>query len=378
MISLLSIGLYLLSTLSLTIYLCYHFTKYRKPFQFAVYINTAIVILVYTLQFWGIRDFPEMLWLVNFFYIVYAALAVLIIILEFRIGNPFICFMLPWFILFVSGNLFVLLLFYIGNINLFEWLSHLTFFLLLCAMWFYNIRLLMRNWFARQQENKMLRVKTQMDRESMSHMKEQNERVRILRHEINHHLGALQILLEENEYPQAVHYLDKLVSMNTDSGAEYSANPLLNAILNEIFAQAENSGITVSHRILLPRDIPVDEIDLSSVVMNLLENALEACVAVPRGVARFIHCKMYLEKGYLFIECENSKIGNTIEKRGIFPTSKEQKEGHGYGLRIIRQAVENSDGLLDISYTETTFKVIATLKLNPNCAFEPEAPTGTY
>jgi sensor histidine kinase regulating citrate/malate metabolism len=94
---------------------------------------------------------------------------------------------------------------------------------------------------------------------------------------------------------------------------------------------------------------------------NIVNNAVEACAAMPEGVERFIRLIVSEQAPYFSIFCENSKSGETLRVDGRIQTTKTEA-GHGYGLRKIESIVETYDGLMEVTPTENTFTIKVMLK----------------
>ena len=75
---------------------------------------------------------------------------------------------------------------------------------------------------------------------------------------------------------------------------------------------------------MVEEKLPVPEGDLCTLLMNLLDNALEACRKVEGG-DRWIRFQAQVNRGILFIQCENSYQGSLRKDgRGRLLTTKEE------------------------------------------------------
>ena len=66
---------------------------------------------------------------------------------------------------------------------------------------------------------------------------------------------------------------------------------------------------------------------------------------------------MRQEPGILFIEIKNSHNGRIHRVGNMFKTTKEQKKGHGIGLKNVQRVVEEYHGQMEINNTEESFFV---------------------
>jgi sensor histidine kinase regulating citrate/malate metabolism len=101
--------------------------------------------------------------------------------------------------------------------------------------------------------------------------------------------------------------------------------------------------------------------DLYSLMSNIVNNAVEACAAVPTAAERYIRLIISAQEPYFNIYCENSKYGETVSVNGQIPTTKTEA-GHGYGLRTMERIVEAHDGLMEVTHDGRTFTLKVMLK----------------
>ena len=103
-------------------------------------------------------------------------------------------------------------------------------------------------------------------------------------------------------------------------------------------------------------EIRLNDIEICSLLGNLIDNAIEACEKHV-DEHRFINIKIQDKKGFLFITLKNSIHSKPKIEKGVFITSKEDKITHGYGLKSVNRIVKKYEG--DISYTieDKTFEI---------------------
>ena len=63
----------------------------------------------------------------------------------------------------------------------------------------------------------------------------------------------------------------------------------------------------------------------------------------------------------LIIKVENSFFTPPIQQDGTLKTSKDGKGLHGWGLKSAQTAAEKYDGMVQTSYDDNRFRVVATL-----------------
>lgn len=158
-------------------------------------------------------------------------------------------------------------------------------------------------------------------------------------------LSHFQMLLNEEKYQEAADFLHKI----TDTSRQEHFQPccrdsLLNAILESKHRAAARHHIDVTYEILLPNDMEqsrISQADLCSVIFNLMDNGIEACVK--SGAEKpFITLTTVVRKGFLTIRMCNSKNPDTSFRH---KTTKPDTLGHGFGLSIIEEICQRYDGV---------------------------------
>ncbi len=115
---------------------------------------------------------------------------------------------------------------------------------------------------------------------------------------------------------------------------------MADAILNSKLSIATAKNIKVKAEARIPVSLTVSELDLCIVIGNLLDNAIEACSALPEE-ERLIRIYMEMKGNYLYLSLTNTAEG---QKKHSFKTTK--GEGHGFGLARVDAIVKKYGGYL--------------------------------
>lgn len=107
----------------------------------------------------------------------------------------------------------------------------------------------------------------------------------------------------------------------------YTANFAVNSILQDTASKAKAAGIAFTAEAQIPEKLPLSHQDLCALLMNLLDNALEAAAQVEEPSQRFLRLRLSLQKGFLAVRCENSYTGKlTQDGKGNLLTTKENPQ----------------------------------------------------
>jgi sensor histidine kinase regulating citrate/malate metabolism len=145
----------------------------------------------------------------------------------------------------------------------------------------------------------------------------------------------------------------------TAERGSYSDNKLLDSILDLEFAQVNELGIDVQLDLVgLPAELPYREASMASMLMNLLDNAINANAAVSDQSQRWLRLEMqYEEKTGLALRCANATNDTAADE------PQPMRRGHGYGTGIIAGLVDELEGSYGVSTGDGCYRV--DIKLPP-------------
>ncbi len=166
------------------------------------------------------------------------------------------------------------------------------------------------------------------------------------RHDYHNHIQVLKANLSLEQYDQAMDYLDHLeADLTCVDTVLKTGNVMVDAILNSKLSLIQEKKIAVDATAIVPEDIGISGIDLSVLIGNLLDNAMEACMRIPEEKERFIRIYVDIVKKQLYISVTNSMDKGTGRSAGVFHSAK--PGGHGFGLHRIDSIVSKYHGYLN-------------------------------
>ena len=184
------------------------------------------------------------------------------------------------------------------------------------------------------------------------------EAVRTLRHDLKNHAVSMQLLLDNGEIEQAKDYLNNFINAAKKPSDSFSTgNRLLDGLLKQKLSPAMAQGVSVSSAIDFTEGSFIDNFDLCVMMGNILDNAVEACAALPEGTERFIKVSGGQAANYMLIEVKNSSARKAMLLDGLPATSKADKALHGFGLRSVKKVLDRYSGTMDIEQTAGSYSI---------------------
>ncbi len=192
------------------------------------------------------------------------------------------------------------------------------------------------------------------------------EQDREARHEFHHHIAALSILLQNQDYARAKAYLDKISQNIVQNPVHfYTHHLLLNSMLCEYEKHALDMNIHVQYTISVPNPFSMDDLDLCHFLSNLLDNALEANGHLPPKNRR-LTLVIRQNGNFLYFLCKNPcDLSLLHATRNGFSTTKENARTHGYGITIMKRIAEKYNGVFQTDISNSTFTATANLCTPP-------------
>ncbi len=199
---------------------------------------------------------------------------------------------------------------------------------------------------------KLIEYQTEQSRQHLGEVQGIYQEMRGYKHDFHHHLQALKGQLEAGETKRALAYIEQLDRqlMNVDTLLK-TGNVSLDAILSAKIAQAKGAGIAVTVKANVPDRLLLSDLELSILVGNLLDNAIEACGAAEGE--RFLRLFIGMKGKMLYFSMLNS-AGAKLSKKGSLFSSR--KEGfHGFGLRRAEALLKEHGGWCKYNSEEGAF-----------------------
>lgn len=177
-----------------------------------------------------------------------------------------------------------------------------------------------------------------------------------LLHDEKNHLLAIRCYLENDERQKAIDYLNDLsFRLQQKNIQQITGHEFLDMILSLKKQQAEQEGISVEFTFDCISDVKMSDFETCALFTNLLDNAIEANMALFPEQEKWIRLIGRRHGSMLSIKMENPI--KAMEGHELGKILKTRKDGHyhGFGLKSIQGVVDNYEGHMECSSNNNVF-----------------------
>ena len=186
-----------------------------------------------------------------------------------------------------------------------------------------------------------------------------------LYHDLHNHIEAIYQCLIQGDTKEAVRYCEDLrTPVRQISQTVWTGDKALDYLISSKMALAGQEQIKTKVNIEYPHNTNIRSVDLTTILGNLLDNALEAAKAAPESL-RFLNLTIRRINAMLIIKVENGYGNTPVQENGELLTSKKDKVFHGWGLKSVQTAADRYDGTIRTDYKDHVFQSVVTLSFQP-------------
>lgn len=175
---------------------------------------------------------------------------------------------------------------------------------------------------------------------------------------------ALKGLIEQERLEEAKRYLENFTQvMRTNTQRLYiTGYSGIDALINSKMIEAKEKNIEIKHKLFLPENLKIDEMDLCIILGNALDNGIEGMKAIEKE-EKYLIINGHVHQNELFLYIENDISEKIIEENGKLISTKKDRRNHGFGLKNIKRIVSLYHGEIHYKIENNKFRLYVTLKI---------------
>lgn len=189
------------------------------------------------------------------------------------------------------------------------------------------------------EREKLLNYEIAMRDKQFQQLSASYRQFRSILHDTNKHFKVVSAMVEHNENKKAVEYIEKtLKEVNGAYRKINTGNMVIDTLVSNLFSRGEEVGVLCQSDILVRNDqIKIDNHDLTVILGNLLDNALNAAQYAGSPDKKTIRITIITDKNKFMIDISNfynKEISKSFEK--------------SYGIENIESVVNKNGGIYNI------------------------------
>ena len=184
--------------------------------------------------------------------------------------------------------------------------------------------------------------------------------IKTMRHDIKHYFSTAADLISNGKPEKAKEYIESVINkkISTTVAGVDTGSAIVDAVINDSLARCAEKGITTKC-LIDTQFVSENDVDVSILLSNLLDNAIEGCSNADRPV---IEITMETKKSLTQISVSNSISESVLENNPDLETSNSDKSLHGFGIKSVKSIVRSHNGRID--FMENNGKFIVEIWLN--------------
>jgi len=200
------------------------------------------------------------------------------------------------------------------------------------------------------------------DRVAFRLSNENLETLHRLRHELKNHYAIMKTFLDAGDYEKLKNYFAEYSEIieNTVDFAD-CGNSTLNAIIGIEQGRVRSAGARLDYKIVVPPKLKVNDVDLCSLIMNFINNAVEYYERAGRIGENIISLEVIIVNGALLVTVSNDIKPEDEDRALTLQTSKADSTIHGYGSKIVAGIVNKYNGSVSYEVKDGKFTACAML-----------------
>jgi len=182
-------------------------------------------------------------------------------------------------------------------------------------------------------------------------VKTHQETINAIEHDMRSHIQVIEDMKKAGRDDEVSDYLARFTdTISENMGLVFTPHPIVSSILSYCRQRAKKAYVDLQLDVSVPNYIDINQIDLTVILGNTIDNALEALEEMESG-SRKLHISVKQSNYYLYYEIMNTYDTVAVKAR------KKDKSLHGYGLKNVRSCVDKYGGSINVRDNSGEFTV---------------------
>ncbi len=218
---------------------------------------------------------------------------------------------------------------------------------LLIIFFVYYLSYSISNTYDRLLQSRQINQKLELQLDHLDRNTAMIEQIRRDKHELKNVYFYIESLLAQDKIEELKNFVSEKLVRRYERLEEFNTgNTMMDYLLTQKVNEARYEQIHTMSNIVVPEKLNIDDADLCAILVNLLDNAIDASkLEAPRD--RDIQITIRTHMNQLSILIKNKVSHNILEDNPQLKTIKSDAQYHGIGLSVIRSVVKRYNGISD-------------------------------
>ncbi len=207
---------------------------------------------------------------------------------------------------------------------------------------------------SKEVRSKELEKELELYKNNTKMLQEKYKEIKKIRHDIHNSYLIIAQLAERNQIEDIKDYVGAKTDELEDRSMIFTGCVYVDALLVSKLISIKKHNIQLEYQLNKIDCTNLDELDVCSILGNLLDNAIESCLKVEKN-EKVVQLKIKSDNDKLFIHLNNSTAENVTQETVKGGTSKVEKNNHGMGMEIVEELVARYNGQFRWTVKNQTF-----------------------
>ena len=195
----------------------------------------------------------------------------------------------------------------------------------------------------------------------VDHIEELYEKMRAMRHDMANHMTIIEGLAQGGKNQELSEYVSEMQKRFYEIQPSIkTGNAVTDVVLSEVCDTCEKEQILFESNFGYPDDLQINPFDMSVILTNALQNAIEASGKIPS--AKVTITSVTKERMFIISVKNLAESKVIINEEGLIESTK-QDAGHGYGLKNIRSIAQKYRGDIEIRQDDSEGRIVFVLNV---------------
>lgn len=215
-----------------------------------------------------------------------------------------------------------------------------------------------------ERESALARQQIEHELNSIRVLSETFSNQRAFLHDYKEHLGALNLLISNEDFSSAKRLIDSLYdNMPICLYRFRTNNKIVDIILNQKYIEAEKENISLDIRASDLSALNIEPCYLITILSNAINNAVEACENLTSDIKKIISIKLIIENNIFIFSVINPVNRDVSINENRIQSTKSDHLVHGFGLKNISSALSKCNGDYELGCNGKKFQFTAFIRL---------------